>query len=1357
MTHVPLREGSWLDDVLMTGAQPTMELAAVEHLASRAPASAGERNWDRSDSGHHRPRYPVRKTPQLSIIVPVTGEEDAVLALLATLRTYCHPLAVEAIVVNAGENDWVEQVAERAQDIATSTYAVRVVSGCPESGRSGDYATAIQRGMAHARSPYVAVLDANLRYSPTQIVWLYQAALAHDADIAMATQHRADGSRHARGPDGRQKLIRRTGQSWAAKLLFPEHLWRVTDPVGSCFLFRRAIVDGLSLCPAGHNIALDVLVRTRWATLVEVPVNYHPASMRLSADVRSREFAAVRQFGSLIRAVPSAAYKWKIAVVWLLGGLISLAPFGYLLAHGQPIWMAWLAALETLLLCVAAGEDLNTSHTLRPVAIGKRLAVAHWSRLVPIGIHGAATLFLPRILDSHAAALAVATVTSFVVYSLLNPAPARHTVFRTNAASTTDETMLIGRAELAHQPISTLMTVSAILAGIVYISLAQLGPIVALAVLVLGGAFLLHYSIDRDKAITVVLALVTAIAALDYLTWRVMMTNWVAWFIAVPLLLAEVLGIIHTVGMQWTLWPSKTPRIRHAEDPTRRPIYIFIPTVNEGTGVLGPTLRALKKARAAYLAKHPYGWVNIVVCNDGLVANAPNWREPEILAQQLGVTCITRKTGGGAKAGNIENARQLVGATGRALVVIFDADQVAHPDFLLRTIKPFSDTEVGWVQTGQYYSNTDNPVARWANDQQALFYHLLCPGKAAHNAAFICGTNVMIRAAALDEIGGLPQDSVTEDFAASIQLHARWRSIYLSGVLAQGLGPMDLAAYFKQQRRWAIGTLSVLRTHWRLLLLPRKHGLRLTQRLQYILACTHYLSGIRDLIYIIAPLLYVDFGFPAVKGARLETFLWHFLPYWCASMSAFIYAAWKRTGWRGMVIGFASFPVLVGALMSVLIRHNGAFTVTSKRRANRVSLAVAMPHALAFVASVAALVWNWRTHNLLEGTAFFVQLWLIYITVMLSLSLWLAVQDTLYQRSWWHKLVSAYVRMLQPRPLARPRRAMARLSLASIVCLIALTAGSDGYVVKQQQPVTATTPASTITGRAPYVGIAGDTSLLAMHIPLLQSQAHAHFGIVGRTQNIAENFDLAWANELSSQDVYPWITLQFGRYEANGAPSLDASVTAIANGVHDGEILRVAREIRQFGKPVLVTILPNVDRFWSLSSAVANGGVPSDAGLAWKHVHTLFQEAGATNICWVWAPKDPAHDDAFAPPSALFDIVLVNATYNPAAISDKPQIIADVTAHHPDKPVLVEVTTVHPDRNESRWLQQMSGEVTSSHAIIGLVYFDGVPGEQHQRPAGSQTFFDMTLLRWAQQTIVAMAASSSPPVRESSRQEEHPR
>ncbi|HEX4863777.1 MAG TPA: glycosyltransferase, partial [Acidimicrobiales bacterium] len=297
-----------------------------------------------------------------------------------------------------------------------------------------------------------------------------------------------------------------------------------------------------------------------------------------------------------------------------------------------------------------------------------------------------------------------------------------------------------------------------------WIAYAHPGPLLVPAVLVVGTLVLLSSSSGRDETIRMVLAVGVVVAGIDYVSWRFVVTNWGGWWIALPLLGAETLGALHVLGYQITLWPSPQPNLDDVEDPTSNPIFILIPTVNEGVEVLRPTIEGCRAARDCYLEQHPHGRVSIVVCNDGRAARYPRWREVPALARSLGVASVSRRHQGGAKAGNIEHARRCFRIHGKALLVIFDADQVPSPDFLLKTVPSFADPKVGWVQTGQYYANLGNPVSKWADDQQSMFYNLLCPGKAAHNSAFICGTNVVIRAGALDQIGGLPQDSVTEDF-----------------------------------------------------------------------------------------------------------------------------------------------------------------------------------------------------------------------------------------------------------------------------------------------------------------------------------------------------------------------------------------------------------------------------------------------------------------------------------------------------------------------------------------------------------------------------------------------------------------
>jgi cellulose synthase/poly-beta-1,6-N-acetylglucosamine synthase-like glycosyltransferase len=481
-----------------------------------------------------------------------------------------------------------------------------------------------------------------------------------------------------------------------------------------------------------------------------------------------------------------------------------------------------------------------------------------------------------------------------------------------------------------------------------------------------------------------------------YLVWRVAIINWAFWWIGVPLLLAELFGIVNTLGLQYTVWPRAEPVINASDDPASLPIYIMIPTVNEGVAILELTIRGALSARARYLQSYPEAQVTIVLCNDGRVAGVKDWSAVEALAERLGVTCITRTVPGGAKAGNIEHARQIIGATGNTLIALFDADMVAEPDFLIKTVAPFADPTIGWVQTGQYYRNQGSAVARWAHDQQLLFYRLICVGKAAVNSAFICGTNVVIRAAALDTIGGMPQNSVTEDLAASILLHPKWRSLYLTDILAQGLGPEDLASYFSQQRRWATGTFGIFFRHWRVMFLPWHRGLTLPQRLQYLNCCIHFLSGFRDLICLAAPLAYLSLGLPAFRAFGFTSFLTHFLPYWAFSFFVFWYATHGKAGFRvvlhGSILGFGCFPIFISSFVNALFQKRIRFVITSKRRGAAHGWQQLYPQAAMLVLCVAGMCrFAWRRHWGWLGLMS--ELWMLYVVLLLLGMLWLGIAE----------------------------------------------------------------------------------------------------------------------------------------------------------------------------------------------------------------------------------------------------------------------------------------------------------------------------------------------------------------------------
>lgn len=852
--------------------------------------------------------------------------------------------------------------------------------------------------------------------------------------------------------------------------------------------------------------------------------------------------------------------------------------------------------------------------------------------------------------------------------------------------------------------------------------LSNLGAWVVVAAFFLGAAFLFRDRIEARKAIISLMAAGVLFSAVDYMSWRWQMVNWDAWWLALPLCLAETFGVLHILGFEYTVLPRPRPSFKAVENPTIHPIFIFIPTVNEGISILRPTVQAAKVARHRFLNTYPYGKVNIILCNDGFVAKAPCWSEVENLAGEMGVKCITRTVGGGAKAGNIEFARQQVGATGNALIVIFDADQIAHPDFLLKTVQPFENPRVGWVQTGQYYSNLENPVSKWANDQQALFYKILCPGKATQNAAFICGTNVVIRAAALDSIGGLPQESITEDFAASISLHPNWHSVFLDDVLATGLGPMDLPSYFKQQRRWAIGTLSVLRTHWKEIFLPSffsksqrsgsNKSLSFPQRIQYSMACTHYLCGIRDAIYIVAPLFFLLTGIPAVKGATLESFLWHFLPFWIASQVSFWYVAWGKTSLRGIVMGFGSFPVLiVSALMAFTGKSNG-FAITAKKRSGRNS-----GHYLGLFLVISVVCWvslilglTLRTQ---DGPVLVSSLWVFYSICLLGGVLWLGISDLRVDKKRTKRTPAVeQTRLLAPRPKFAPSlKYVSGIVIVPLLIGVILFTNSNTIFGSAFGSAPVTFKPEQKNGQVQF-GTSLPYQLLETGPALLKQELNTNLSIIGRTQDIGDSFNTAWANSLNAQNSVPWITLQFDiskkSYEMT---PLDSSLVSIINGNHDAELQRWAKEIHDYGLPVYLTVLQHADKNWSISSGVTNGGIPQDVSEAWEHIRAVFKQENTTNVAWVWAPADPVNDQQFAPPTDQIDVTLLSLLNYPDTTWIDPQVaLTAVSKRYPNKPIFLEISmSGNSVAQKVEWLNRLAAAIKNTPNVFSLLYHEGSP------------------------------------------------
>lgn len=234
------------------------------------------------------------------------------------------------------------------------------------------------------------------------------------------------------------------------------------------------------------------------------------------------------------------------------------------------------------------------------------------------------------------------------------------------------------------------------------------------------------------------LILSVALLGVNYIVWRwVASVNWSAWWIAVPLVIAETYSLIDCLLFAVTMW-----RLLRRHSPPPPPdgatVDVLITTYNE------PIDMVMETAAAARAIRYPHGtWI----LDDG------DRRELETAAADAGIGYLTRSAHWTdkprhAKAGNLNNA--LFETQGEYLLIL-DADQVPEPHILDRTLGYFRDPNMALVQTPQYFHNV--PFSDPLGSQAPLFYGPIQQGKDGWNAAYFCGSNAVLRREALMQLG----------------------------------------------------------------------------------------------------------------------------------------------------------------------------------------------------------------------------------------------------------------------------------------------------------------------------------------------------------------------------------------------------------------------------------------------------------------------------------------------------------------------------------------------------------------------------------------------------------------------------
>jgi len=204
---------------------------------------------------------------QVSIIIPTYNESQNILKILKSIGDIFPPsILTEAIVVDDNSPDGTGKIVENyLKNFKKITgYTIDVIHRTAKKGLSA----AILNGIQQAKGDTIVVMDSDFSHPPQIIPRMVDALKKYHCDIVVASRY-VKGGKIKNWPLKR-KILSKIATTIAKKGLGVQ----TADPMSGFFAFKRHIIKGLKFDAIGFKMLLEILVKTRGATVREIPYTF---------------------------------------------------------------------------------------------------------------------------------------------------------------------------------------------------------------------------------------------------------------------------------------------------------------------------------------------------------------------------------------------------------------------------------------------------------------------------------------------------------------------------------------------------------------------------------------------------------------------------------------------------------------------------------------------------------------------------------------------------------------------------------------------------------------------------------------------------------------------------------------------------------------------------------------------------------------------------------------------------------------------------------------------------------------------------------------------------------------------------
>ncbi len=283
-------------------------------------------------------------------------------------------------------------------------------------------------------------------------------------------------------------------------------------------------------------------------------------------------------------------------------------------------------------------------------------------------------------------------------------------------------------------------------------------------------------------------------------------------------LLVEVIGIFYTVMLfkhvGTTSYHSPVDLNRKTTVIEEYPqVSVLIPIHEAIPNILELTLKSVTES------DYPREKIEIILGDD---TNENYDKLPEIkeLASKYDSNYIYDTSNLNFKAGMVNI---MLKETNSEFIVFLDYDHKMSKNFLKQSISALAEDEkIAFVQAKVNFYNIQSKLQIWESVMYAQFFEIFQRSKNQRKTVLFNGSTACFRKKILDEVGGVPVNTFTEDIDLSIQILSKgYSSRLIDDYGSLGLIPANLSLLLSQILRWAKGSMHTLKKRWKKILFSK--------------------------------------------------------------------------------------------------------------------------------------------------------------------------------------------------------------------------------------------------------------------------------------------------------------------------------------------------------------------------------------------------------------------------------------------------------------------------------------------------------------------------------------------------------